>query len=318
MYGDDMLQKLVDQISTIVIGKREQIELSVICLLADGHLLIEDIPGVGKTTLAQALARSLGLSFSRVQFTADLLPSDLLGVSVYERATEGFVFHPGPVFAQVLLADEINRAGPRTQSALLEAMEERQVTLGDTTYPLEDPFLVLATQNPIEQEGTYPLPEAQMDRFMLKVAITYPSRDEELEVMRRAGHAGPPASLRPLLHPDDIVRMRSLVDLLYLDEKIEKYILDLVFATREPARYGYADLQRWIAYGASPRASINLTLAARAMALLRGRSYAVPQDIKDVAPDVLRHRIIPSFEADAEGVGVDGIIDRLLAETAVP
>jgi MoxR-like ATPase len=217
-----------------------------------------------------------------------------------------------------VLADEINRSPAKVHSALLEAMEERQVTIGDRSYPLDDPFLVLATQNPIEQEGTYPLPEAQMDRFMLKIAITYPTRDEEREIMRRAGRVGRHESLSPLIHPGDIVRMRALVDAIYVDEKITKYIIDLVFATREPERHGFADLGRFIAYGASPRASINLVLGSRALAFLRGRGYVVPQDVKDIAPDVLRHRIIPSYEADAEAVTVDGLIERLLAETEVP
>ena len=246
------------------------------------------------------------------------MPADLIGTLIYNPHEGVFTTRKGPIFANIVLADEINRAPAKVHSALLEAMEERQVTIGEVSYLLEDPFLVLATQNPIEQEGTYPLPEAQMDRFMLKIVITYPSREEEREIMRRAGHVARNGVLGPLIHRDDIVRMRALVDAIYLDEKIEKYILDLVFATREPARHGFPDLERFITYGASPRASINLVLAARAMAFLRGRGYVVPQDVKDVAADVLRHRIIPSYEADAEGMTVDRLIDRLLAETVVP
>jgi MoxR-like ATPase len=237
---------------------------------------------------------------------------------IYNPVQAAFTTRKGPIFANIVLADEINRAPAKVHSALLEAMEERQVTLGETSYPLEKLFLVLATQNPIEQEGTYPLPEAQMDRFMLKINITYPSREEERLIMRLAARTERSDALVPLIHPDDIVRMRALIDRLYLDEKIEQYIIDLVFATREPTHAGLAGLERHIAYGASPRASINLMLAARAMAFLRGRGYVVPQDVKDIAPEVLRHRIIPSYEADAEGVSVEMIIDRLLAETAVP
>ena len=313
-----LIRRVIEAMETVIVGQQYLIERILIALLGNGHVLIEGVPGLAKTKVVKSLAKVIDARFQRIQFTPDLLPADLVGTLIYNPHDGQFTTRKGPIFANIVLADEINRAPAKVHSALLEAMEERQVTLGETTYPLEDPFLVLATQNPIEQEGTYLLPEAQMDRFMLKIAITYPSRDEEREIMRRAGHVGRFEALSPLIHPDDIVRMRALVDALYVDEKIEKYILDLVFATREPERYGYADLQRFIAYGASPRASINLALAARAMALLRGRAYVVPQDVKDIAPDVLRHRIIPSYEADAERIGTEDIISQLLDETEVP
>jgi MoxR-like ATPase len=312
------VRQVIAALETVIVGQQYLIERILVALLTNGHILIEGVPGLAKTLAVKSLARLIDARFQRIQFTPDLLPADLVGTLIYNPRDGEFTTRKGPIFANVVLADEINRSPAKVHSALLEAMEERQVTIGDRSYPLENPFLVLATQNPIEQEGTYPLPEAQMDRFMLKIAITYPTRDEEREIMRRAGRVGRHESLSPLIHPDDIVRMRALVDAIYLDEKIAKYIIDLVFATREPARHGFADLERFIAYGASPRASINLVLGSRAMAFLRGRGYVVPQDVKDIAPDVLRHRIIPSYEADAEAVTVDGLIDRLLSETEVP
>ena len=312
------VRQVIAALETVIVGQQYLIERILVALLTNGHILIEGVPGLAKTLAVKCLARLIDARFQRIQFTPDLLPADLVGTLIYNPRDGEFTTRKGPIFANVVLADEINRSPAKVHSALLEAMEERQVTIGDRSYPLENPFLVLATQNPIEQEGTYPLPEAQMDRFMLKIAITYPTRDEEREIMRRAGRVGRHESLSPLIHPDDIVRMRALVDAIYLDEKIAKYIIDLVFATREPARHGFADLERFIAYGASPRASINLVLGSRAMAFLRGRGYVVPQDVKDIAPDVLRHRIIPSYEADAEAVTVDWLIDRLLSETEVP
>ncbi|MCU0841327.1 MAG: AAA family ATPase [Thiobacillaceae bacterium] len=313
-----LIQRVVAAMETVIVGQRELVERILVALLTNGHLLIEGVPGLAKTKVVKTLSQLIDARFQRIQFTPDLLPADLVGTLIYDPREGAFTTRKGPIFANIVLADEINRAPAKVHSALLEAMEERQVTIGETTYALDEPFLVLATQNPIEQEGTYPLPEAQMDRFMLKVAITYPAREEEREIMRRAGRIARDEALGPLIHPDDILRMRALVDAVYLDEKIEKYILDLVFATREPARHGFEDLARFITYGASPRASINLVIAARAMAFLRGRGYVVPQDVKDVAPDVLRHRVIPSYEADAEGMTVDAIIARLLAETEVP
>ena len=313
-----LIQRVLDAMASVIVGQQYLMERILVALLCNGHILIEGVPGLAKTKVVKSLAQLIDARFQRIQFTPDLLPADLIGTLIYNPHEGVFTTRKGPIFANIVLADEINRAPAKVHSALLEAMEERQVTIGEVSYLLEAPFLVLATQNPIEQEGTYPLPEAQMDRFMLKIVITYPSREEEREIMRRAGHVARNGVLGPLIHRDDIVRMRALVDAIYLDEKIEKYILDLVFATREPARHGFPDLERFITYGASPRASINLVLAARAMAFLRGRGYVVPQDVKDVAADVLRHRIIPSYEADAEGMTVDRLIDRLLAETVVP
>ncbi|HEX5371179.1 MAG TPA: MoxR family ATPase [Aquabacterium sp.] len=279
-----MLQKLVDQISTIVIGKREQIELSVICLLADGHLLIEDIPGVGKTTLAQALARSLGLSFSRVQFTADLLPSDLLGVSVYERATEGFVFHPGPVFAQVLLADEINRAGPRTQSALLEAMEERQVSVDGLTRPLPSPFFVLATQNPTEQLGTHPLPESQLDRFALCISLGYPDAQSERQLLRGEDRRAQLQALAAVLSPAQWQASQQAVHDIHVSDALLDYLQALVAATRNG---------QWCAQGLSPRAALSLLKLARARALLQGRHHVSPEDLQALWVNAVAHRLVP-------------------------
>ncbi|MEF8716662.1 MAG: MoxR family ATPase [Candidatus Accumulibacter necessarius] len=312
------LGRIMAALETVIVGQRFLVERILVALLTNGHVLIEGVPGLAKTKVVKGLTKLVDARFQRIQFTPDLLPADLIGTLIYNPRDGLFTTRKGPIFANVVLADEINRAPAKVHSALLEAMEERQVTIGDSSYPLDDLFLVLATQNPIEQEGTYLLPEAQMDRFMLKIVITYPSRDEEREIMRRAGRTGKPAELTPLIRPDDIIRMRALVDAIYLDPKIEKYIIDLVFATRQPADYGFAELARFITYGASPRASINLVLASRAMAFLRGRGYVVPQDVKDIAPEVLRHRIIPSYEADAEGITVDWLINRLLAETEVP
>ena len=312
------LGRIMAALETVIVGQRFLVERILVALLTNGHVLIEGVPGLAKTKVVKGLTKLVDARFQRIQFTPDLLPADLIGTLIYNPRDGLFTTRKGPIFANVVLADEINRAPAKVHSALLEAMEERQGTIGDSSYPLDDLFLVLATQNPIEQEGTYLLPEAQMDRFMLKIVITYPSRDEEREIMRRAGRTGKPAELTPLIRPDDIIRMRALVDAIYLDPKIEKYIIDLVFATRQPADYGFAELGRFITYGASPRASINLVLASRAMAFLRGRGYVVPQDVKDIAPEVLRHRIIPSYEADAEGITVDWLINRLLAETEVP
>ena len=280
-----MLRKLVDQISTIVIGKRAQIELSVICLLADGHLLIEDIPGVGKTTLAHSLARSLGLSFARVQFTADLLPSDLLGVSVYEREKQGFVFHPGPVFAQVLLADEINRAGPRTQSALLEAMEERQVTADGVTRLLPEPFFVIATQNPIEQLGTHPLPESQLDRFAMRVSLGYPDAPAERELLKGADRRKQLLSLPAVMSLEEWRSWQARVEGVHVADALYDYLQALLAATRNG---------RWCAQGLSPRAGLSLLRLARARALLQGRSHVSPEDLQSLWGPAVAHRLVVS------------------------
>lgn len=315
---NQLIAEILQAAERVIVGQRALLDRILIAMLVNGHILIEGVPGLAKTKIVKCLASLIDASFRRIQFTPDLLPADLLGTLIYNPREATFVTRKGPIFANIILADEINRAPAKIHSALLEAMEERTVTIGDGSHDLDELFLVLATQNPIEQEGTYPLPEAQMDRFMLKIAITYPARDEEQEIMRRAATADFAVSPAALVHPDDIVRMRSVVASIYLDEKIERYILDLVLATREPGRYGFADLARYIAYGASPRASINMMLGSRAMAFLRGRAYVVPQDVKDIAPDVLRHRIIQSYEADADGMTTDAIVQRLLNDTEVP
>uniref|UniRef100_C6DZU1 ATPase associated with various cellular activities AAA_3 n=1 Tax=Geobacter sp. (strain M21) TaxID=443144 RepID=C6DZU1_GEOSM len=312
------LAGVVSAVENVVVGQRPLIERILVALLSNGHLLIEGVPGLAKTTLVKTLASLIDARFQRIQFTPDLLPADLLGTLVYNPREGDFTTRKGPIFTNILLADEINRAPAKVHSALLEAMEERQVTISDSSYPLSEPFLVMATQNPIEQEGTYPLPEAQMDRFMLKAKVGYPSRADELEIMRRTARTTRGFSAVPLIHPDDILRARALVDDIYLDPKIEKYILDLVLATRDPESYGFADLAGLIAYGASPRASIYLCIASRALALLRGRGYVVPQDVKEIGPDLLRHRIIVSYEADLQGVGVEGIVEQLFSRTEVP
>jgi MoxR-like ATPase len=312
------LASVVAAVEEVVVGQRPLVERILVALLSNGHLLIEGVPGLAKTTLIKTLASLIDAGFQRIQFTPDLLPADLVGTLVYHPREGNFSTRKGPIFTNILLADEINRAPAKVHSALLEAMEERQVTISDSCHPLPEPFLVMATQNPIEQEGTYPLPEAQMDRFMLKARVGYPSRADELEIMRRAARTTRGSQAGPLMHPDDILRARALVDGIYLDPKIEKYILDLVLATREPETYGFGDLAGLIAYGASPRASIYLCIASRALALLRGRDYVLPQDVKEIGPDLLRHRIVVSYEADARGVGVEEIVEQLFSRTEVP
>ena len=294
----------------------------LIGLISNAHLLIEGVPGLAKTLAVTTLAQSIRSSFRRIQFTPDLLPADLVGTLVYHPGSGEFTTKKGPIFANIVLADEINRAPAKMQSALLEAMQERQVTIGDATHPLDDPFMVLATQNPIEQEGTYPLPEAQVDRFMLKVVVGYPDRDEELAIVRRVARTEPPQPVEGILEPADLARLRALVDRVYLDEKVEEYIVDLVRSTREPAAFnldgGALDIGNLIEYGASPRGTIYLTLAARAHALLQGRGFVTPQDVKTMAPDVLRHRVIVTYEAEAEERTSDDLIALILEALPVP
>jgi MoxR-like ATPase len=307
---------LLSEIDKVIVGQRYMVERLLIGLLANGHVLIEGVPGLAKTMAVRTLARTIHTRFQRIQFTPDLLPADLIGTMIYTPSTGSFTTKKGPLFSNLILADEINRAPAKVQSALLEAMQERQVTIGETTFPLDEPFLVLATQNPIEQEGTYPLPEAQVDRFMLKLKVTYPSKDEELEIMNRmAGGKEPVAS--PVVSPATILAARELVSEIYVDEKIKGYILDIVFATREPKKYGLeiADL---IAYGASPRASIYLSIAARAHAFLRRRAFVTPEDVKAIAMDVLRHRVIITYEAEAEELTSEDIVQRILDGVEVP
>jgi MoxR-like ATPase len=289
----------------------------LIALLADGHVLLEGVPGLAKTLLVKTAAQAIHADFSRIQFTPDLLPADLVGTQIYNPKTGEFSIHQGPLFANLILADEINRAPAKVQSALLEAMQERQITIGDVTYKMDDLFLVLATQNPIEQEGTYPLPEAQVDRFMLKVRVDYPTRAEERVIIdRMTGAPLPP--VRPVVTPQEILRARETVRQVYVDDKIKEYVLDLVLTTRNPGSNGLKDLNNLIEFGASPRASISLISAARAHAFFNGRGFVTPEDIKQMAPDVLRHRIITSYEAEAENVTSDHIVQRILNYTNVP
>jgi MoxR-like ATPase len=311
------LQDLVAEISKVMVGQEALVERVLIGLLADGHILLEGVPGLAKTLLIKTTADAIQGDFSRIQFTPDLLPADLTGTQVYNPQTGEFSVHKGPIFANLVLADEINRAPAKVQSALLEAMQERQVTIGDETFPMDDLFLVMATQNPIEQEGTYPLPEAQVDRFMLKVKVDYPSREEERMIIDRMTGATLPVA-NPVVSPADILHAREMVKQIYVDDKIKEYVLDLVLTTREPAEHGLPELSQLIEFGASPRASINLITAARAHAFLKGRGFVTPEDIKQIAPDVLRHRIITTYEAEAENITSDHIIRRILDHTDVP
>ncbi|MBN2564519.1 MAG: MoxR family ATPase [Candidatus Eisenbacteria bacterium] len=307
---------LLKEIDRVIVGQRYMIERLLIGLLANGHVLIEGVPGLAKTLAVRTLSAAIDTKFQRVQFTPDLLPADLIGTLVYSPATSSFFTKKGPIFANLILADEINRAPAKVQSALLEAMQERQVTIGQETFKLEEPFLVLATQNPIEQEGTYPLPEAQVDRFMLKLRVGYPSREEELEIMNRMASGKEPVA-SPVIKPETILAARGLVTEIYVDEKIKQYILDIVFATREPSKFGL-DLDALIAYGGSPRASLYLSMAARAHAFLARRAYVTPEDVKAIAMDVLRHRVIITYEAEAEEMTSEDIVQRILANIEVP
>ena len=311
-----LVSSIRQEIARVVVGQNEMVDGLLIGLFTKGHILIEGVPGLAKTSAVKALAGTVDASFKRIQFTPDLLPADLIGTEVYLPKTGEFTIKKGPVFNNIILADEINRAPSKVQSALLEAMQERQVTIGDKTFKLADPFLVLATQNPIEQEGTYPLPEAQVDRFMLKVTVDYSSRDEEKEIMRRVGF-GPEAAVNRVITPDQLNAIVQLVKDIYMEEKLRDYIVDLVFATRRPAEYKI-DVAPYIRYGASPRATIYLSLAARAYAFLRGRAYVTPQDIKSIAPEILRHRIILTYEAEAEDITTDDIIGRVFDGVKVP
>jgi MoxR-like ATPase len=310
-------QRATAEIGKVLVGQPELVEATLIALFCEGHVLIEGVPGLGKTLLVNTLSRVLACRFKRVQFTPDLMPSDLTGNSVYDMSERRFHFSAGPVFTNLLLADEINRAPAKVQSALLEAMQERQVTIGDETFPLPTPFLVLATQNPIEQEGTYPLPEAQVDRFMLKLSVGYPSREEERQILDRMALTNPDTRVAPVTSVAEIVRMRGLVDGIYLDDKVKEYVIDLVMATREPQTFKL-DLGPYIQYGASPRATLYLTLAAKAHAFINGRGYVTPQDVKSIGADVLRHRVTISYEAEAEELTSDAIIQRIFDGVPVP
>lgn len=300
-----------------IVGQKHLVDSLLIALLCNGHILLEGVPGLAKTLAIKTLSNLVDAQFSRVQFTPDLLPADVIGTLIYSIKNESFNVKKGPIFANFVLADEINRAPAKVQSALLEAMQERQVTIGDSTYPLPSPFLVLATQNPIEQEGTYPLPEAQVDRFLLKVVIGYPNKEEEKSIIRQniRGQLDP---VLPILKPSEITEVQNIVQKIYLDEKIENYIVDIVFATREPSKFGLPELQSIISFGASPRASISLALASRAYAFLQGRGYVIPEDVRAVCHDVMRHRIGLTYEAEANNIDADEVITNILDKVAVP
>lgn len=308
---------LLNEISKVIVGQRMIVEKMIIGLISNGHILLEGVPGLAKTLAIKTLAASMKAKFQRIQFTPDLLPADLIGTMIYNQKDGNFLIRKGPIFANFILADEINRAPAKVQSALLEAMQERQVTIGETTHKLQEPFLVLATQNPIEQEGTYPLPEAQVDRFMLKLKITYPSREEELKIMRQNINFFE-LNVNPVISIDDILRARNIVHEVYVDDKIEKYILDIVFATRAPQQFDLGRLTDMISYGASPRASINLALGAKAMAFIKRRGYVIPEDVRAICSDVLRHRIAVTYEAEAEEITSETIISEILNKLEVP
>lgn len=305
------------ELNKIIVGQRYMIERLMIGMLSNGHVLLEGVPGLAKTLAIKSLATSIQAKFSRIQFTPDLLPADLLGTMIYNQKKEEFIVKKGPLFANFILADEINRAPAKVQSALLEAMQERQVTIGETTYKLDEPFLVLATQNPIEQEGTYPLPEAQVDRFMLKIVIGYPTKEEEKLIIRQ-NISGDFPKVSPVIHAEDIVKARGVVREVYMDEKIERYIVDIVFATRTPKEYNLNKLTQLISYGGSPRASINLALASKAYAFIKRRGYVIPEDVRAVCLDVMRHRIGLTYEAEAENITSEEVVNEILNAVEVP
>ena len=311
------IDRTFTEVGKVIVGQVPMLERIMIGLLTKGHILLEGVPGLAKTKSIQTISDAVQTRFKRIQFTPDLLPADLIGTQIYNQKTGEFVARKGPIFANLILADEINRAPAKVQSALLEAMQERQVTIGPETYPLAEPFMVLATQNPIEQEGTYPLPEAQVDRFMLKIIVDYPSRDEERRIIDLMT-SGTEASVERIVTPEEIVRARDVVGRIYVDDKIKNYILDIIFATRRPAEYGIDDLRDLIAYGASPRAGIYLTMAAKAYAFIRHRGYVTPEDVKAVGMDVLRHRVIVTYEAEAEEKTSEDIVARVFDSIEVP
>jgi MoxR-like ATPase len=310
---------LIDrEMEKVIVGQKDMVQKLLVALLADGHILLEGVPGLAKTMAIKSLSRTVDVEFSRIQFTPDLLPADLIGTMIYSQRNEEFTVRKGPIFSNFVLADEINRAPAKVQSALLEAMQERQVTIGAQTYPLPQPFLVLATMNPIEQEGTYPLPEAQTDRFMLKVVLDYPRKEEEKLIIRQNVRAGVGPQPLKVVNPQEILTARQLVREVYMDEKIEQYIVDIVYATRKPDQYKLSDLTSLIGFGASPRASINMALAAKAYAFTKRRGYVIPEDVRAMCPDVLRHRIGLTYEAEAENISVNEIIGRVLNTVEVP
>lgn len=312
------IEDIHSELDKVIVGQRYMIDRLLIGLLADGHVLLEGVPGLAKTLTVSSLATVINTRFQRIQFTPDLLPADLIGTLIYNQKEMKFTVKKGPIFSNIVLADEINRSPAKVQSALLEAMQERQVTIGEETFRLESPFLVLATQNPVEQEGTYNLPEAQVDRFMLKLKIGYPSKTEELEIMRRMAKTGKNTELKSVVSPEKILKAREVINEIYVDEKVERYIVDLIFATRNPDDYGVSELSDLIDFGASPRASINMNLAARAHAFMEHRAYVTPEDVRIITMDILRHRIIPTFEAEAENITSEDIIEKILSTVQVP
>jgi MoxR-like ATPase len=311
------VSRLRDELAKVIVGQQYMIDRMLVGLLSNGHILLEGVPGLAKTLAVTTLSRAVQASFKRIQFTPDLLPADLVGTLIYNPKDGTFSTKKGPIFANIVLADEINRAPAKVQSALLEAMQEHQVTIGDNTFALQEPFLVLATQNPIEQEGTYPLPEAQLDRFMLKLKITYPNKKEEKEIQNRMAHTATTFEVAPVVTPQDIMAARDVVDSIFMDEKVQDYIIDVVFATRDPDAYNLP-LKQFIQYGASPRATLALTVGAKAYAFVQGRGYVTPQDVKSIGLDVLRHRVIISYEAEAQDLTSDDIVQRVFDEIEVP
>lgn len=312
------IEKIKEETSKVIVGQQYMMDRLLIGLLSKGHILLEGLPGLAKTLAIKTLSNVIDVKFSRIQFTPDLLPADIIGTMIYNPSSHEFTVRKGPIFANLILADEINRAPAKVQSALLEAMQERQVTIGNESFQLEEPFLVLATQNPIEQEGTYPLPEAQTDRFMLKVKVGYPTIEEEREIMRRNLNDEILQKMKPIVSPQEIIKARHALKKVYMDEKIEQYILDIVFATRNPKQYGLNDLEGLISFGCSPRASINLSIAAKAVAFLKRRGYVIPEDVRSICQDVMRHRIGITYEAEAENVSPEEIIGRILNKIEVP
>ena len=312
------MDTLKEAVSATIVGQADLVNRLLIGMLANGHILVEGVPGLAKTLLVKTIAQLIDAKFQRIQFTPDMLPADLIGTLIYNQKTGGFETRKGPIFANIILADEINRSPAKVQSALLEAMQERQVTIGEDTFVLDSPFLVLATQNPIEQEGTYPLPEAQVDRFMLKLKVDYPTKEEEKQILRKMAKTSVNQSINPVAKPEQILRAQNIINDIYVDEKVEEYILNLIFATRNPEDFGLNDLSGLIDYGASPRASINIVLAARARAFIEHRGYITPEDVRFVGSDILRHRIILTYEAEAEELTSEEIIQRLFETIEVP
>lgn len=317
-HAGQFTDKLREEISHVIVGQSHMLDRLLIGLLSNGHVLLEGVPGLAKTLTIKSLSQAIHAKFSRIQFTPDLLPADVLGTMIYNQQRNEFIVRKGPIFANFILADEINRAPAKVQSALLEAMQERQVTIGDTTYKLDEPFLVLATQNPLEQEGTYPLPEAQVDRFIMKVVVDYPKMHEEQMIIRQNVQGGVSASIKQVVSVQEVMNARELTRQIYMDEKIEQYILDIVFATRKPDQYKLEKLKPLISYGGSPRASINLALAAKSQAFLNKRGFVIPEDVRSICKDVLRHRIGLTYEAEAESVNVEDVVEDILKQINVP